>query len=164
MPILEIKKYGNPILRIKSKNVIEINNDVVKLSRDMIETMRLFDGVGLAAPQVGISINICVISMNLNKSLSIVMINPIIISWTEDKIFEKEGCLSLPGFYEDVKRNYGIVVQYMNLNGKEKKTEAYGLLSRIIQHEVDHLNAKLFIDYLPEQKKMFIKKKMKNSD
>ncbi|MDR1511221.1 MAG: peptide deformylase [Endomicrobium sp.] len=163
MAILKIKKYDDSVLREKAKIVLKVDDDVKKLAYDMLETMYLALGVGLAAPQVGVSVRLCVIDVNLSKKSPIIMVNPIIISCDVKKIFEREGCLSFPGFYENVKRYEKVVVRYTDLNSEEREIETRDLLSRAIQHEVDHLDAKLFIDYLPKWKRRFVEKKAKKN-
>ncbi|MDR0799981.1 MAG: peptide deformylase [Endomicrobium sp.] len=155
MAKLRIRKYGDPVLRKKSEAVIEINNDIKKLASDMLETMYSAPGVGLAAPQVGISLRLCVIDVDPNKKSPVVMINPEIISG-ENKITDEEGCLSLPGFYENVKRFEKATVNYTDLNDEKQKITAQGFLAKAVQHEIDHLDAKLFIDYLPDWKRKSI--------
>ncbi|MDR2666272.1 MAG: peptide deformylase [Endomicrobium sp.] len=163
MAIFEIKKYGDPILREKAKVILKVDDGIKKLACNMLETMYSAHGVGLAAPQIGVSLRLCIIDVDLNKKSPSVMINPVIVSCDENKISGREGCLSFPGFYENVKRHDGIVVQYTNLNGEELEIEVQSLFSIAIQHEVDHLDAKLFIDYLPEWKRRFIEKKIKRN-
>lgn len=160
MAKLTIKKYGNPVLRKKAEAVIEINDDIKKLASDMLETMYSAPGVGLAAPQVGISLRLCVIDVDPNKKSPVVAINPEIISG-ENKITAEEGCLSLPGFYENVKRFEKIAVSYTDLNDERQKITAQGFFAKVVQHEIDHLDAKLFIDYLPDWKRKSIEKKIK---
>jgi peptide deformylase len=131
----------------------------------MVETMKCADGIGIAAPQVGISLSLCIVT-HLQKNMSnnnIIMINPKIIFKNNDKICSKEGCLSLPGIYEYVSRFNEIFCEYVNLDCKSCYIEAKGLLSSIIQHEVDHLNSILFIDYLPKYKKLNIDTRLKNN-
>jgi len=163
MATLEIKKYGNAILRKKAEVILQIDANIKRLAYNMLETMYLVLGVGLAAPQIGMSVRLCVVDIDLSKRSPIIMINPTIISRDGSKILGKEGCLSFPGFYENVKRYEGVVVRYRDLNGEELEIKAQNLLARVVQHEVDHLDAKLFIDYLPEWKRRFIEKKVKSS-
>ncbi|MDR3274628.1 MAG: peptide deformylase [Endomicrobium sp.] len=147
MSKLEIKKYGDPVLRKKTTAVLEINADIKKLASNMLETMYLAKGVGLAAPQVGISLRLCVIDVDPNKKYPVVMINPEIISG-ENKVSAGEGCLSFPGVYENVERFGNVVAKYTDLNGKQCEVKAQDLLAKAMQHEIDHLDGKLFIDYL----------------
>jgi peptide deformylase len=160
MAKLEIKKYGDPVLRQKANAVSEITEDIKKLSIDMLETMYAACGVGLAAPQVGVCLELFVIDVSEDGNSPLVMINPEIISG-EDKISIQEGCLSLPGFFENVKRFDKIIARYTDLEGKIKEIKAQGFLAKAVLHETDHLNAKIFIDYLPIWKRKIIEKEIK---
>ncbi|MDR3306446.1 MAG: peptide deformylase [Endomicrobium sp.] len=160
MAKLEIKKYGDSVLRKKSDLIQKISKDIKRLGEDMLETMYAARGLGLAAPQVGVLLRVCVIDVDPDKKSSLIMINPKVISGG-DKISKQEGCLSLPELFALVKRFSSIVAEYTDLEGKNKKIEADGLLARAIQHEIDHLDAKIFIDYLPDWKKKNIEKEIK---
>ncbi len=160
MSKLEIKKYGEQVLRKKTEEIKEINDEIKKLAEDMLETMYRAPGVGLAAPQVGISLKMCVIDVDPDKKSPLVLINPQILEG-ESKYISEEGCLSFPGLYEEVKRFEKVIAKYTDLKGKEKIIEAEGFLAKAIQHEIDHLDAKLFIDYLPEWKRKAVEKEIK---
>jgi peptide deformylase len=160
MAKLKIKKYGSPALRKIAETVSGINENIKKLAYDMLETMYSAPGVGLAAPQVGISLRLCVIDVDPNKKSPVVMINPEIILGG-NKIIAKEGCLSFPGFYENINRFENIIAEYTDLNGSRQEIKAQNFLAKAVQHEIDHLDAKLFIDYLPDWKKKSIEKKIK---
>ncbi|OEG69642.1 peptide deformylase, partial [Candidatus Endomicrobiellum trichonymphae] len=160
MAKLKIRKYGNPILRKRAEVVSEINENIKKLASDMLETMYSAPGVGLAAPQVGISLRLCVIDVDPNKKSPVVMINPEIIL-CGNKITAEEGCLSFPGFYENVNRFENIIARYTDLNGNRQEIKVQNFLAKAVQHEIDHLDAKLFIDYLPDWKRKSIEKKIK---
>jgi peptide deformylase len=160
MAILNIEKYGSKVLRQKSQNVNEITKDIKLLAKDMLETMYFAKGVGLAAPQVGKLLRLCVIDMDEKQKSPIVMINPEIVSG-DDKKFVEEGCLSIPTFYEKVKRFDKVTAKYTYLDGNKKEIFAQGFLAIAIQHEIDHLDAKLFIDYLPDFKRKLIEKEIK---
>jgi len=162
MATLKIKKYGDPVLRKKTEVVSEIGSDIRKLAYDMLETMYSALGAGLAASQVGILLRLCVMDVDPKRNSPIIMVNPVVIS-SENRILGREGCLSFPGFYEDVKRYEKAVVQYTDLKGEKWEIETQGLLSRVVQHEVDHLDAKLFIDYLPAWKRKSIEKQIKKN-
>jgi peptide deformylase len=162
MARLKIRKYGDSVLRKKTEFIYKISNDIKKLAYDMNETMYLASGVGLAAPQVGFSLKICIVNVDQYKKSPLIMINPKIIL-SENKIISDEGCLSFPNIYEAIKRFDRIITEYTNLQGELREIRAYGLLARIIQHELDHLDAKLFIDYLPYWKRKTIKRKIKRS-
>ena len=161
MAILEIVKYGDPILRKKTQPVTEINNDVIQLAEDMLETMYAAPGVGLAGPQVGVSLQICVIDVvPEGKRNPIVLINPKVISG-EDKVELEEGCLSFPKIYEKVKRWNKVRVEYVDLKGNLNEVEVEGFLAKAFQHEIDHLNGKVFIDYLPDWKRKLVEKEIR---
>ncbi|MDR1662822.1 MAG: peptide deformylase [Endomicrobium sp.] len=157
---LEIKKYGSSVLRKKSDLVQKINKDIKCLTEDMLETMYLSRGLGLAAPQIGVSLRICVIDVSPDKKLPLVMVNPK-IAYSSNKILGQEGCLSLPEIFASVKRFVNIVAEYTDLDGKNRTIEAESLLARVIQHEIDHLDAKIFVDYLPDWKRKNIEKEIK---
>ncbi len=161
MAILEIVKYGDPVLRKKAEPVTEITEEVKRLAEDMLETMYAAPGVGLAGPQVGISLQICVIDIvPEGKNRPFVLINPKVISG-EDKVELEEGCLSFPKIYEKVKRWNKINVEYTDLKGKTNNVEIEGFLAKAFQHEIDHLNGKVFIDYLPDWKRKLVEKEIK---
>lgn len=161
MAILEIVKYGDPILRKKTEPITEINDDVIQLAEDMLETMYAAPGVGLAGPQVGVSLQICVIDIvPEGKRNPIVLINPKVISGN-DKVELEEGCLSFPKIYEKVKRWNKVRVEYVDLKGNLKEVEVEGFLAKAFQHEIDHLNGKVFIDYLPAWKRKLVEKEIK---
>lgn len=142
MSILKIREIGDPVLRTRAKKVQEINEKTNKLIEDMIKTMKNNEGIGLAAPQIGVSQRIIVIDFQ-NKIK--VWINPEIIFKEGFKIAE-EGCLSVPDRTGLVKRAKFIKVDYLDRNGQKKTIKAEDLLARIIQHEIDHLNGVLFTD------------------
>ncbi len=161
MAILEIVKYGDPVLRKKTEPITEITDDIVQLAEDMLETMYAAPGVGLAGPQVGKSLQICVIDVvPEGKRNPIVLINPKVISG-EDKIELEEGCLSFPKIYEKVKRWNKIQAEYVDLKGNLNKVEVEGFLAKAFQHEIDHLNGKVFIDYLPDWKRKLVEKEIR---
>ncbi|MFN3395369.1 MAG: peptide deformylase [Thermodesulfovibrionales bacterium] len=165
MAILEIKKYPEKVLMEKAASVPEIDRDIQRLIDDMIETMYAAPGIGLAAPQVGVSKRIIVIDVSVKegeKTPLIVLINPEIIS-TEGEIDSEEGCLSLPGYITTVKRAERVVVKGLNRDGEEIKIEGEGLLSRALQHEIDHLNGILLIDRISRIKREFFKKRYKKA-
>lgn len=149
MSILKIIKYGEPSLRTETKSIQKITSKIHKLISDMIETMYAYDGVGLAAPQVGKNYKLFIIDVfqDENRKNPIVFINPKIIK-KSGEAFCDEGCLSLPDIYAEVKRYSDVTVKAIDQNGKEFILEAKdgSLLSRAIQHENDHLNGFLFID------------------
>jgi len=162
MAILEIKKYPDEILKTKASFVDEINGNIQKLIDDMIETMYKANGVGLSAPQVGVSKRIIVVDTSPrqeNQSL-IVLINPEIIN-SEGEIISEEGCLSLPGFITRLQRKQKVFVKGLDKNGKEIEIEAEGLLARAFQHEIDHLEGILLIDRISPLKRELFRRKYK---
>lgn len=144
MSLLEIKKAGDPVLKQISAPVGKIDFKIKKLLDDMKDTMYHAKGVGLAAPQIGISKRIVVIDTGDDKGL-IELINPVITA-REGKCIDSEGCLSVPNIFGDVERSEKVTVEFTNRYGKKRKIEADGLLARCIQHELDHLEGRLFID------------------
>ncbi|MFC4766069.1 peptide deformylase [Effusibacillus consociatus] len=144
MAIRVIRLEGDPVLREVAKPVPEITKNILKLLDDMAETMYDADGVGLAAPQVGISKRVIV--MDCGEGL-IEMINPVIVSKEGEQI-GPEGCLSIPGVTAEVNRANRVVAKGLNRHGEEITVEGEGLLARCIQHEIDHLDGILFTDYV----------------
>lgn len=153
-----IRLYGDPILRKKSENVSVFNEDLVFLVEMMIDTMFKHDGLGLAAPQIGISKKIAVV---LKDNSPKVLINPVILETSDELIEEKEGCLSFPDIYEIIKRPKWVKIKAQDLKGEEFELEGEGLTARAILHELDHLDGKLLIDYLSPARKALIKSKMR---
>lgn len=160
MAVLEIRKYPDEILKKKASEIKDINGNIQKLIDDMIETMYKSNGIGLAAPQVGVSKRLIIVDISPreeNNSL-IVIINPQIVS-TEGEVLSEEGCLSLPGFITRLKRNEKVFVKGIDRKGKEIQIETDGLLSRAIQHEIDHLEGILLIDRISPLKRELFRKK-----
>ena len=144
MSLLEIHVLGSPILRQETKPVERMTNELRRLADDMFETMHAAKGIGLAAPQVGRPERLAVIDIENNP---IVVVNPEIIL-TEGSAKGEEGCLSIPEVFGDVDRATRITVRAIDRDGKPFELEATDLLARCLQHEIDHLHGKLFIDYL----------------
>jgi len=145
MQVLEIKKYPDKVLRKKCEEIEGISSYEKDLFSKMLFTMRRFQGIGLAAPQVGILKRLIVVDIGEKE---IKLANPKILEVKgEDKLVE--GCLSIPGAQVEVKRAYEVVVEGLNEKGKLIQIKAKGLLARVLQHEIDHLDGKLIIDYLP---------------
>ena len=165
MPLKNIITVPNPLLKSISKPVDKINDEIKILINDMFETMYNAPGIGLAAVQIGTPLRVVVIdSSKGDERKPHFFINPNIV-WLSDKtsIYE-EGCLSIPNQFAEIERPESCRVEYLDLNNKKKEIEASGLLSTCIQHEIDHLNGVLFIDYLSKLKKnMIIKKVTKNN-
>ena len=158
----EIVIEPDPILRKKSENLEKVDDELRSLLDDMLDTMYSAPGIGLAAVQVGILKRLIVIDISKEKDKKnpLFLINPEIISKSKKTSIYEEGCLSLPGHYAEIERPAECHIKYIDYNGKEKEIEANGLLSTCIQHEVDHLNGTLFIDYLSKLKKDMILKKL----
>lgn len=164
MAILEIRKYPDEVLKKKASEITEINGETQKLIDDMILTMYESNGIGLAAPQVGVSKRLIVVDISPRQKNSnlLVLINPQILS-TDGEIISEEGCLSLPGFITRLKRNERIFVKGLDRNGKEIELEADGLLSRAIQHEIDHLDGILLIDRISPLKRELFRRRYHKS-
>ena len=155
----------DPILRKESEHVENIDDNIRKLLDNMLETMYAAPGIGLAAVQVGILKRVIVIDISKNeeKKTPLFLINPEIISKSKKTSVYEEGCLSLPGYFAEIERPAECQIKFIDYNGKERVLVANGLLATCIQHEVDHLNGILFIDYLSKLKKdMIIKKLIKH--
>ena len=152
----------DPILRKKCEPLEKMDANTKKLMDDMLETMYQAPGIGLAAVQIGILKRLVVIDISKDeeKKNPIFLINPEIINLSEETSVYEEGCLSLPGQFAEVERPAECTLKYIDYFGKEKELKADGLLSTCIQHEVDHLNGILFIDYLSKLKKDMIIKKL----
>lgn len=172
--IYPIVAYGDPILRKETRFIEKDETDLKKLSADMFETMYAANGVGLAAPQVGLNIRIFVVDgtpfsekedEDDEPDLSLTdfkktFINPEILEEEGDEWAFEEGCLSIPGIRGEVYRPEKLKIRYRDTDWNEYVEEYDGMAARIIQHEYDHLLGKLFVDYLPTLKKQFIKKKL----
>lgn len=167
MAIREIKKYPDPVLRRKTASVGAIDEDICRLIDDMVETMHAAPGVGLAANQVGVPLQVAVIDISSHeeeggKRPLVVLINPEIVS-QEGTVVAEEGCLSVPDFTENVKRAARIKVRARDRAGKTFELEADGLMAKALQHEIDHLNGILFIDRLSPIKKSIFRRKIKKA-
>jgi len=158
MAILEIKEYGEEVLREKSLPVKEITPEILNLIRDMAETMYATSGVGLAAPQVGVPKRIIIIDGQ--EDGLIVLINPIIVE-SEGEVIEEEGCLSVPEAYSKVRRSSKVTVKALNENGESIEITKEGLMARALQHELDHLEGILFIDRIGSAKRQLLLNELK---
>ncbi|MDD1613481.1 MAG: peptide deformylase [Methylococcaceae bacterium] len=159
MSILTILEFPDERLRKKAAVVKTVDDKIKKLADDMLETMYQSHGVGLAATQVDVHQRVIVIDVSEEKDAPLFLINPEIIE--KDGIKEsEEGCLSVPGFFEKVKRAEHIRVKALNREGQTFEFEARDLLAVCVQHEMDHLNGKLFVDYISALKRQRIKKKL----
>jgi len=157
MAILKIKKYPDPILRKKSEKAEKITPEIKKLIEDMIETMEENDGVGLAAPQVGVSKRVIIVETEKGPEG---FINPKILKKTKETEIDWEGCLSIPGVFLKIKRWKGIEVEALNQRGEKVLVKAVGLVARIFQDEIDHLNGILIIDRVGFWQKLKIKRQL----
>ncbi len=165
MALLEIKKYPDRVLKEKASPVENIEGKIQRLVDDMIETMYAAPGIGLAAPQVGVSKRLVVIDVSHReneKTPLIVLINPE-IKIAEGEMESEEGCLSLPDYITRVIRSERVVVSGYDRKGKPFEIEATGLLCRALQHEIDHLNGTLLIDRVSSIKREFFKKKFQKA-
>jgi peptide deformylase len=160
MSTIDIRVIPDPVLRKLAKPVENITDAIVKISTDMIETMVLAHGAGLAAPQVGLPLRLITIDASLNPAEKepIILINPVIVETHLEENGE-EGCLSVPGYYEYVRRAKKVHARGTDIKGNTVDFECEGQLARAIQHEIDHLNGVLFIDLLSPIKKNIFKKK-----
>lgn len=159
MAILDILNYPDPRLHTVAKPVKEVDASLRRLIADMAETMYDAPGIGLAATQVNQHIQLLIIDISETKDQLQVFINPRILEKDGEQVYE-EGCLSVPGVYDSVTRAEKIVVEALNENGETFQLEAHGLLSVCIQHEMDHLLGKVFVEYLSPLKRTRIKNKM----
>jgi peptide deformylase len=162
MAVLEIRKYPEKILKQKTAPVQNIDGVTQRLIDDMIDTMHAAHGIGLAANQVGIPQQLCVIDLSLReeKAPLFVLINPVIVE-REGIVEADEGCLSIPGYLTAIRRAEKVYVQGINREGKDVSLEAEGLLARALQHELDHLAGLLFIDRMTSIKREFFKRRYK---
>ena len=157
---LEVLHFPDPRLRKIAKEVDTFDDSLQTLIDDMFFTMYEEKGIGLAATQVDIHKRIIVIDITNDKSEKIYLINPKLISLSSTKDSMDEGCLSVPGFYETVSRPNQVKIETYNTKGEKKVLDAEGLLAVCIQHEIDHLNGKLFVDHISNLKKTRIEKKI----
>ena len=163
MTILNILKYPDERLYKVAREVKVVNNEIKTLISNMAETMYEAPGIGLAATQVDFHQRIIIIDISEDKNNLLVMINPILLESKGEEI-NQEGCLSVPEVFEKVKRAEWIKISAIDINGKKFELEADGLLAVCIQHEMDHLEGKVFVDYLSNLKKNRIKKKLIKMD
>ncbi|MCW7555357.1 peptide deformylase [Endozoicomonas gorgoniicola] len=160
MALLDILEYPDERLRTIAKPISEVNDDVRKIVDDMLETMYNAKGVGLAATQVNIHQRIVVMDFSKDNSEPLVLINPTFESLTEELTDISEGCLSVPGVFELLDRPASVRLTALDRDGNEYSMDFDGLAAVCVQHEIDHLNGKLFVDYLSKLKQDRIRKKM----
>jgi len=159
MSIMEILRFPDDRLRTQAKKVEQVTEKHKKLTDDMLETMYAAPGIGLAATQVNVHEQIVVVDISEDKSQPLILINPEILEKKGLEIME-EGCLSVPEIYAEVERADWIKIKSLNLEGEEFEMEVDGILAVCIQHEIDHLKGKLFVDYLSKLKRDRIRKKL----
>jgi len=153
MAVIPIRLFPDPILKQKSKRVRIIDGSIQKLISDMFETIHSVPGrVGLAAPQIGIPLRVIVIGLPEEEDIAI--INPEIVRRRGERLID-EGCLSLPGYFGQVKRAESVTVKGRDQNGKEIRIKADGLMAQALEHEIDHINGKLYLDHLESMDKLY---------
>ena len=160
MAVLEILEFPDPRLRTEAKPLARVTDTTRTLIDDMLETMYDAPGIGLAATQVNIHQRLLVMDVSDEKSEAMVFINPVISVLDEELAEYDEGCLSVPGFYETVCRPRKVLVSALNRDGEPFTLELEGLAAICLQHEVDHLDGKLFVDYISPLKRQRIRKKL----
>ena len=152
MAILPICRFPqDPVLRQKAKRVSRIDKSIQRLIDDMVETMRQANGVGLAAPQVGVPLRVIVLQMSEEEPMAI--INPEIVKRLGEQEVN-EGCLSVPGYFGEIKRSASVTVKGRDRQGKAIRIKATGLMAEALEHEIDHLNGTLYIDHVESQDKL----------
>jgi peptide deformylase len=162
MPVRKIVTYGHPVLEKRAEPVPQIDGEIFDLARDMVLTMHAAPGIGLAAPQVNVSRRVITVDLSVGENPAdlIVLINPELLAAEGEEVSE-EGCLSVPGVHENVKRPARVRIKGLDLKGEEKVIDATGQMARVFCHEIDHLNGRLFIERLSSLKKALVKKKLK---
>ena len=161
MALLKILIFPDPRLRTVAKTVEVVDDSIKKLAQDMLETMYQGSGIGLAATQVNVHKRVIVLDISESKDEPLILINPEIkkIIDPNKKIFS-EGCLSVPGFYEELKRPSSVEISYLDIDGKRNLLLANDLLAVVIQHEMDHLDGKMMVDFISNIKREMIRKKL----
>ncbi|KKW66964.1 peptide deformylase [Lampropedia cohaerens] len=160
MSLLPILQYPDPKLRTVAQPVTQFDAALEQLAADMLETMYDSNGVGLAATQVDVHQRILVMDTSEGRDQPIIVVNPQIVWRSEEKAVGEEGCLSIPGIYDSVERHAAVKVEAVDAKGQALTIDAHGLQAVCLQHEIDHLDGKLFIDYLSALKRNRIKAKM----
>ena len=161
MAIRKILKFPDQNLRTKAEFIETFDAALKALTDDMFETMHSVNGIGLAATQIGISKRVAVIDISQEKNEPFVIINPDIeiLDTSKNEDYD-EGCLSVPGFFETISRPSDIKLTYQDLSGEKKEIKPEGLLTKVVQHELDHLNGRLFVDHISELKRRRIRNKI----
>ena len=159
---MPIRIYGDPVLRKQAKEITQVDDKVRKLASEMLRTLKDAGGIGLAATQVGEELRIFIVdrSQFQLETSPLIVINPVIVASRGEQT-EEEGCLSIPGTYADVTRPLELTVKGADLDEKELEIEAKGTLSRVLAHEIDHLDGVLFVDHLGPLKRRLLSKKLK---
>jgi peptide deformylase len=162
MAVREILIIGHPMLTKKADPVDRVDEEIVRLAGDMVETVHAAPGLGLAAPQVGVSKRLIVVDLSVgeNKDALIVLVNPEIVK-KEGEVTCEEGCLSVPDIREKVARPYRVTVRGLDLKGQPAEVDGEDLLARVLCHEIDHLEGILFVEKLSPLKRKLIRKKLK---
>ena len=161
MPLLKILIFPDPRLRTVAKAVEEFNDSLKKLTEDMLETMYEGSGIGLAATQVDVHKRVIVVDISEKKDEPLVLINPVLKKVIDPEVKTcSEGCLSVPGFYEELERPSEIEISFQDVNGLDHTLIANGLLSVVVQHEMDHLEGKMMVDSISNVKREMIRKKL----
>ncbi|HEY7840284.1 MAG TPA: peptide deformylase [Gammaproteobacteria bacterium] len=163
MARLEVLHFPDPRLRKQALPVKSVDDSIRKLAADMLQTMYEENGVGLAATQVNVQQRVVVIDVSADRNQPLVLINPEIVE-QEGREESQEGCLSVPGYFDTVERATKVRYRYLSLEGSPIEADADGLMAICLQHEIDHLNGKLFIDYLSNLKRERIRKKIEKQE
>jgi peptide deformylase len=163
MARLEVLHFPDPRLRKQALPVKSVDDNIRKLAADMLQTMYEENGVGLAATQVNVQQRVVVIDVSADRNQPLVLINPEIVE-QEGREESQEGCLSVPGYFDTVERATKVRYRYQSLEGSPVEADADGLMAICLQHEIDHLNGKLFIDYLSNLKRERIRKKIEKQE
>ncbi|MFI5370882.1 MAG: peptide deformylase [Candidatus Eisenbacteria bacterium] len=163
MTVRPVRVYGDPVLRQRARELVEFDDSLRELVTDMEQTMHAYNGVGLAANQIGVAQRVLIVDVPVDETTRArhVLVNPV-LSKREGQQEGEEGCLSIPGIYEDVKRAQSVHVSAMDENGGKVELTVEGYLARAIQHEVDHLDGVLFIDRISVLKRALLKRKLED--
>ena len=159
MPLLPILRFPDPRLKKVAAAIDHIDDNIRRLARDMAETMYEAPGIGLAATQVDVHLRLVVIDASETRDQLLVLVNPQLVESTGVQVCE-EGCLSVPGIYDKVERAESVVVRYLDLDGKTQTIAADGLLAVCLQHEIEHLDGRVFVEHLSQLKQLRIKSKL----
>jgi peptide deformylase len=160
--VLPIRIYGDPVLRTRAEEITRVDEAIKKLAQEMVWALKRASGIGLAANQVGQAVRLFVVDRSLFQAddSPLVVINPQVVAFHGEQV-QEEGCLSFPGTFADVARPMKIQIKGVDLAEKELVIEAEGMLSRVLAHEIDHLNGVLFIDHLSSIKRKLLSRKLK---